>query len=66
MKAFSYRTDLDLQIAFQRDSNEWLVDHIVTHKGDPKNKTKIEFEVKWVDHRLIAWRYLRLNVKLQE
>jgi mRNA-degrading endonuclease RelE of RelBE toxin-antitoxin system len=71
MKAFNYRTDLDLQIAFQRDSNEWLVDHIVSHTGSPQNKSRMEFEVKWVGldqsyNRLIAWRYLRSNVKLHE
>jgi hypothetical protein len=48
MKPFAFRSDLDLQAMWQKDSNEWLVERIINHEGDPKHKSKMEFEVKWV------------------
>ena len=71
MKPFSYRSEEDMQVVRQRDTNEWLVEKVLDHTGEPKQKSKMDFLVKWVGldssfNRWLPWKEMRLNVRLHE
>lgn len=71
MKPFDCRSEEQLGLIRQRDSNEWMVESVVDHVGDPKSKSKMDFLVKWVGldssfNRWLPWRAIRDNIKLHE
>ena len=50
LSPFTYdKARIDPAEVARADEQEWLVDHIVDHIGDPKNKTEMRFLVKWKD-----------------
>ena len=54
-----------------QDQQEFLIDHIVTHNGDPKNKTQMMFKVRWLgyneeDDTWEPWIHLRDTLQLKE
>jgi transposase InsO family protein len=72
LKPFLYDKDSTdpYEIAMQ-DQQEFLIDHIVTHDGDPKNKTALLFKVRWSgygeeDDTWEPWINLRDTLQLKE
>ena len=55
----------------RRDSNEFVVEKILEHRGDPKKRTSLRFQVLWAGYPLseatwLPWGELRDNSALHE
>jgi hypothetical protein len=72
LKAFIYDpTNTDPREIAMQDQQEFLIDHIVTHRGDRKNKTDMEFKVRWMGYdesedTWEPWKELRNTQQLHE
>jgi hypothetical protein len=72
LKAFDYDPEMDnpLKLA-AADYDEFIIERVLEHTGDPKRKSSLDFLVKWLgyddSHNLwIPWKEARLNAKVHE
>ena len=72
LKAFHYEAgEVDPAVVAQTDSQEFEVENIVSHAGDPNKKGSLDFLVKWAGYddsqnTYVPWKELRNNPVLHE
>lgn len=51
LKAFVYdEMEVDPVDIARREAQEFVIEQVLTHRGDPKRRTTLEFEVKWAGY----------------
>jgi len=72
LKAFEYDPMMvdPLQVA-AADADEFIIERVLDHAGDPKRRSSLDFLVKWLgyddnENLWIPWKEARLNPKVHE
>ena len=72
LKPFAYDpAHVNPQEVAMQDQQEFLIDHIVAHRGDRNDKTHMEFQVRWAGEgpegdTWEPWKELRSTTQLRD